>query len=234
MLELYLIRHGQSTWNKTGRIQGQTDVPLSEEGVRQAEALAKRLKDWVFDKVYSSDLKRAKQTADIAFGHAAMILDKRLREIHLGDFQGRTWNEMTDAERDVFSVQFAGPYHHKVPGGESNDDLRDRALAWLAELPREGRVLAFTHGGFIVSVLQSVVGRPEPRHWKSMEGWGFWIENTSLTKLLLEEKFKTISVVSDHSHLETLREEKAKLRSEAQHDDLEVESKKAQEGTKIR
>jgi broad specificity phosphatase PhoE len=234
MLELYLIRHGQSTWNKTGRIQGQTDVPLNEEGVRQAEALAKRLKGWAFDKVYSSDLKRAKQTADIAYPHADMMLDSRLREIHLGNFQGRTWNEMTDEERDTFSVQFAGPYHHKVPGGESNDDLRDRALAWLAELPKEGRVVAFTHGGFIVSVLHTIVGRPEPRHWKNMEGWGFWIENTSLTRLLIEEKFKTISVVSDHSHLEKLKEEKEKLRHEPLHEELEAESEKAKESTKIR
>jgi broad specificity phosphatase PhoE len=209
-------------------------VPLSEEGVRQAEALAKRLEDWAFDKVYSSDLKRARQTADIAYGHADILEDKRLREIHLGDFQGRTWNDLTDEERDVFSVQFAGPYHQKVPGGESNDDLRDRALAWLAELPTEGRVIAFTHGGFIVSVLHTIVGRPEARHWKSMEGWGFWIENTSVTRLLLEEKFKTVSVVGDHSHLEKLQEEKEKLGAEPSPETLAVESEKAKEGTKIR
>jgi 2,3-bisphosphoglycerate-dependent phosphoglycerate mutase len=234
MLELYLIRHGKSTWNQTGRIQGQTDVPLSDEGVRQAEALAKRLKSWKFDRVYSSDLQRAKQTAETVCPKASITFDARLREIHLGDFQGRTWNEMTDEERDVYSVWFAGSYRQKVPGGESNDDLRDRALAWLAELPKEGRVIAFTHGGFIVSALQSIVGRPKPLHWKKMEGWGFWIENTSLTQLLIDEKFKTIHTVGDYSHLETLKAEKEKLRREAQSETLEKESKDAKEGTVVR
>jgi 2,3-bisphosphoglycerate-dependent phosphoglycerate mutase len=234
MLELYLIRHGKSTWNQTGRIQGQTDVPLSDEGVKQAEALAKRLKSWKFDRVYSSDLQRAKQTAETACPKAPITFDARLREIHLGDFQGRTWNEMTDEERDVYSVWFAGSYGQKVPGGESNDDLRDRALAWLAELPKEGRVIAFTHGGFIVSALQSIVGRPKPLHWKKMEGWGFWIENTSLTQLLIDEKFKTIHTVGDYSHLETLKAEKEKLRREAQSETLEKESKDAKEGTVVR
>jgi 2,3-bisphosphoglycerate-dependent phosphoglycerate mutase len=234
MLELYLIRHGRSTWNQTGRIQGHTDVPLSEEGEKQAQALAKRLKHWKFDRVYSSDLQRAKQTAEAVYPSGAITFDTRLREIHLGDFEGRTWDDMTDQERDVFAVQFAGPYHHKVPGGESNDDLRDRALAWLAELPKEGRVVAFTHGGFIVSILHSIVGRPEPRHWKVMEGWGFWIENTSITQLLIDKKFKTIHTVGDFSHLETLKEEKEKLQHKAKAETLEKETKDAKEGTIIR
>jgi 2,3-bisphosphoglycerate-dependent phosphoglycerate mutase len=234
MLELYLIRHGKSTWNQTGRIQGQTDVPLSNEGVQQAQALAKRLKSWKFDRVYSSDLQRAKQTAEFVYPKREIMFDARLREIHLGEFEGRTWNEMTDEERDIFSVQFAGPYDQRVPGGESNDDLRHRALAWLAELPKEGRVIAFTHGGFIVSMLQSVVGRPKPRYWKKMEGWGFWIENTSLTQLLIDESFKTIHTVGDYSHLETLKAEKEKLRHEAQSEALEKESKDAKEGTIVR
>ncbi len=234
MLELYLIRHGKSTWNQTGRIQGQTDIPLSDEGVKQAEALAKRLKSWKFDRVYSSDLQRAKQTAEFVYPKLEIILDARLREIHLGKFEGRTWNDMTDEERDIFSVQFAGPYDQKVPGGESNDNLRQRALAWLADLPREGRVIAFTHGGFIVSMLQSIVGRPKPRYWKEMEGWGFWIENTSLTQLLIDEKFKTIHTVGDYSHLETLKAEKEKLHHEAHSETLEKESKEAKEGTIVR
>jgi broad specificity phosphatase PhoE len=234
MLELYLIRHGKSTWNQTGRIQGHTDVPLSDEGVQQAQALAKRLKHWKFDRVYSSDLQRAKQTAEAVCPKGNIIFDTRLREINLGHFEGRTWADMSDEERDVFSVQFAGPYHHKVPGGESNDDLRDRALAWLADLPKEGRVVAFTHGGFIVSMLHSIVGRPKPRHWKVMEGWGFWIENTSLTQLLIDEKFKTIHTVGDFSHLETLKAEKEKLRLKAKSETLEKESKDAKEGTIIR
>jgi broad specificity phosphatase PhoE len=234
MLELYLIRHGKSTWNETGRIQGQTDVPLSEEGIRQAEALAKRLKHWSCDTVYSSDLKRAMQTAEIALPNHEIISDERLREIHLGDFQGRTWHDMTDIERDIFSVQYAGPYHHKVPGGESNDDLRDRAVSWLAALPTEGRVIAYSHGGFISSALYTIVGRPEVKHWNEPGGWGFYLRNTSITKLLLAPDFKTIESVGDVAHLENLKAEKDKLHSEPHSKDLEIEEKEAKEAVKIR
>ncbi len=234
MLELYLIRHGKSTWNETGRIQGQTDVPLSEEGLLQARELHKRLQGWSFDTVYSSDLQRAQQTAEIALPDYTLQLDQRLREIHLGDFQGRTWFEMSDAERDVFSVQYAGPYHQKVPGGESNDDLRDRALAWFADLPKEGRVVAFSHGGFIASALYTVVGRPAVKHWKESGGWGFHLKNTSLTKLLLSPDFKSIECVGDSSHLEVLKVEKETLHSEVRREELVAEEAQAKDAEKIR
>jgi alpha-ribazole phosphatase len=234
MLELYLVRHGKSTWNETGRIQGQTDVPLSSEGLQQAQALHKRIRDWSFDEVYSSDLQRAKQTAEIALPNAALQLDERLREIHLGDFQGRTWHDLTDAERDVFSVQYAGPYHQKVPGGECNDDLQERALSWLSSLPKEGRVIAFSHGGLIASALYTVVGRPAVRHWKEAGGWGFHLKNTSISKLLISPDFRSIECVGDTAHLENLTVEKQKLLSEAHHQELEAEKQAAKDAVKIR
>jgi alpha-ribazole phosphatase len=234
MLELYLIRHGKSTWNETGRVQGQTDVPLSEEGLQQAKALHERIRDWAFDAVYSSDLQRAKQTAEVALPHATLQLDPRLREIHLGDFQGRTWHDMTDAERDIFSVQYAGPYHKKVPGGESNDDLRDRALSWLAGLPKEGRVIAFSHGGLIASVIYTVVGRPEVKHWKEKGGWGFHLKNTSISKLLLSSDFRSIECVGDTAHLEGLKLGEQNLQAEASHEALEAEEQTAKDAVKIR
>jgi broad specificity phosphatase PhoE len=234
MLELYLIRHGKSTWNETGRIQGQTDVPLSEEGLQQAKALHKRIKAWSFDVVYSSDLQRAKQTAETALPDATLQLDQRLREIHLGDFQGRTWHDMTDAERDIFSVQYAGPYHQKVPGGESNDDLRGRVVSWLADLPKEGRVIAFSHGGFIASALYTIVGRPEVKHWKESGGWGFHLKNTSISKLLLSSDFCSLECVGDTAHLEGLKPEKQNLRSEVSHEALEAEEQAAKDAVKIR
>jgi alpha-ribazole phosphatase len=234
MLELYLVRHGKSTWNETGRIQGQTDVPLSEEGLSQARQLYQRIKDWSFDAVYSSDLQRARQTAEIALPNYELQFDQRLREIHLGEFQGRTWFDMTDAERDVFSVQYAGPYHHKVPGGESNDDLQTRVLSWFAALPKEGRVIAFSHGGFIASALYSIVGRPEVKHWKESGGWGFHLRNTSISKLLLSSDFRSIECVGDTAHLENLKIEKQKLQADTQAKDLQQEEKEAKEAVKIR
>lgn len=198
MLELYLIRHGQSTSNQEERIQGQQDVPLSDEGIRQSQRLTRRLRGMHFDAVYCSDLQRAKQTALCAYAESELILDARLREIHLGIFQGRLWQDLNAEERQQLSVFHSGPYNVKVPGGESNDDLQARALSWLSCLPSQGRVIAFTHGGFIRSILQSIIGRP------TTQGWGFRIENTSITELRLSDHYKTIYRVSDVAHLETL------------------------------
>jgi broad specificity phosphatase PhoE len=204
MLELYLIRHGQSTSNLEGRIQGQKDVLLSEKGLRQAQALAKRLESLSFDLIYTSDLQRAKQTALCVYPEERLISDQRLREIHLGIFEGRFWNDLSEQERKEFSVYHAGPYDVKVPQGESSDDLRFRALDWLKDLPLEGRVAAFTHGGLIVSILQSIIGRPSIHYWQDQEGWGFHIENTSITQLNISSGYKTIARVSDAAHLENL------------------------------
>jgi broad specificity phosphatase PhoE len=204
MLELTLIRHGQSTSNKEDRIQGQRDAPLSEEGYRQAKALGMRLRKMSFDRIYSSDLRRASQTALCIYPEDKVILDSRLREIHLGDFEGRLWNDLTDLEREQFSVFRSGPYDVRVPGGESSDDLRARAMAWLASLSNQGCVAAFTHAGFIVSLLQSIIGRPPVKHWQDQDSWGFWIENTSLTTLQIHGEYKTIMRVGDVAHLELL------------------------------
>lgn len=204
MLELYLIRHGQSTSNLEGRIQGQMNVPLSDEGVKQAKRLAQRLEDISFDLVYTSDLQRATQTALYVYPEEKLISDKRLREIHLGVFEGRLWKDLNDIEREVFSRFRTGPYELPVTGGESSDDLQSRALEWLKGLPSQGRVAAFTHGGFIVSILQSITGRPKVRHWQDVEGWGFYIENTSITELKITSGYKTIARIGDAAHLELL------------------------------
>lgn len=197
MLTLHLIRHAESRFNAEGRIQGQTDIPLSDHGRKQAQALGVRLKGQHFDRVYTSDLKRATQTAQLALPEATLIADGRLREIHLGRFQGRCWAELSPDERAALSVYYAGPFDQRVAGGESYDDLERRTVAWCAELPSEGRIVAFSHGGAIRSLLHAVVGRPPVGEY----AWGFHLQNTSITTLLISENTTTIALLGDVSHL---------------------------------
>jgi broad specificity phosphatase PhoE len=205
MLELYLIRHGKSTWNQSGRIQGQADAPLAKEGMKQAELLATRLTNAWFDVIYASDLERALQTAEIAFPDREIKTDRRLREGSMGVFEGRMWEELTEEEQAQLAVWYAGPYEQKVPGGESNDDMKERSLSWLKSLPKVGRVAAVTHGGFIESLLCSIVGRPSPRDWRVASGWGFVLQNTSLSKLRITPDFKAIEYIGDAAHLEAFK-----------------------------
>ncbi|UCH27159.1 MAG: histidine phosphatase family protein [Trueperaceae bacterium] len=200
MLELWLIRHGETDWNREARFQGRSDVPLNEYGLRQAEHLGQRIATTPFDKVVSSDLQRTAATARVALPAAEVVLEPRLREIDMGEFEGRYLHEITSAEWAQIKVWHSGPFDQKVPGGESGDDLRYRLVDWLGDLPTAGRVAAFSHGGTISGLLQSITGRPYDTGRPG--AWSFRLANTSITKLLIENGHTIISVVNDHAHLE--------------------------------
>jgi len=93
-LSVTLIRHGETEWNAAGRIQGQADVPLSDNGRRQALLLRERLAGAGFDHLYASDLVRSEETARLVFPGVALRLDRRLQEQHVGEFDGLTWQEL--------------------------------------------------------------------------------------------------------------------------------------------
>ena len=182
------IRHGQSTWNAEGKWQGHTDVPLSELGREQATALGRRLDPQRFDAVYSSDLTRSRQTCELALPKANMLLDKRLREINFGVYEGKS--------RDTLTTWWVEPYLEKLQGGESMTCLNTRVSEFLAELPAECEVAIFTHGGVIRNALWQVVGVP-------VQGaWSVQIENTSVTVLEYTSERTLVHRVNDSAHLE--------------------------------
>jgi probable phosphoglycerate mutase len=141
-LELWLVRHGETTRSRDGRLAGWADVRLTGKGREEAEAVRSVLAGECFDGVWSSDLTRARTTARLAWGRATP--DRRLREIHFGDLEGRPWRDLATALRGAL-MRFDG---FVAPGGESLADLRSRVLDFLAGLPG-GRHLLFTHGGVI-------------------------------------------------------------------------------------
>jgi probable phosphoglycerate mutase len=141
-LEIWLVRHGETTYSRDGILAGWTDIPLTDNGIAQAEALRPLLAETGFDGVWSSDLQRAVQSALAAWG--APVADPRLREINFGDLEGRNWETLDPAYKQAISA-FDG---WAAPGGESLDEVRARVTGFLAELP-PGRYLLFTHGGVI-------------------------------------------------------------------------------------
>jgi probable phosphoglycerate mutase len=141
-LELWLVRHGESLANTGGRLSGWSDVPLSARGEAQARALGPLLEGREFDGIWSSDLRRAVVTAQLAFGEPR--IDRRLREMDFGELEGKRWDEIGAAERDAI-LEFVD---YEAPGGESIASLRDRVLEFVEALP-DGRHLIFSHGGAI-------------------------------------------------------------------------------------
>jgi probable phosphoglycerate mutase len=141
-LELWLVRHGETTSSRDGILAGWDDVPLTEKGVAQAEAVRPVLDGSSFTGVWSSDLERAVQSALLAWG--APVADPRLREINFGELEGASWATL-DASYKKALVAFDG---FQPPGGETLEDLRERVTGFLSELA-PGRHLLFTHGGVI-------------------------------------------------------------------------------------
>lgn len=151
---LCLIRHGETAWNAEGRVQGQTDIPLSPVGRRQALAAAALLADHDFSAVYSSDLSRVRQTAEPAAQKLALPLqlDPELRERHYGIFETLLYTEAKER-----FPQFYARFHEKDPDfdfetGESLRTFYDRSLravTRIAERHAGEQVLVFTHGGVL-------------------------------------------------------------------------------------
>ncbi|MBN1438573.1 MAG: histidine phosphatase family protein [Anaerolineales bacterium] len=161
---VYLIRHGETEWNVTGRWQGHFDVPLSAAGRAQAARLARRLTEEGvrFDALYSSDLKRAWETA-AAIGGAlglAPAAAPALREIDLGRWSGKTRAEIAEAYPDEWR-QLESNVDFPRGGGETFAGFLRRVLGWMesaAEKHPGATVCAVTHGGCIRAVLLHALG----------------------------------------------------------------------------
>ncbi len=194
-LELWLFRHGETPWNREGRAQGQSDPPLSELGVRQAELIGRRLSGVDFDEVYASDLARTRYTARLALPAAEIRLEQRLREIHFGSWEGKVWSELEGEDREALGAWFKEPYRRRAPDGESYEDLLARVSGWLKTLPASGRVAAFTHGGTIRCALYHFTGLPQGASWR------FQVDTGSLTKLVIGDQGAILSAINDTAHL---------------------------------
>ena len=161
MTTLLLVRHGETDWNAEGRLQGQTDRPLSDYGRRQAQQLAAELDGEELEAIYSSDLARARETAEIVGRKLGLptVLDPGLREKDWG-----TWEGLTAVERD--RVEFVGE------STEAHEERILRALRRISEgHPDGGSVLVVTHGGSMRRVQTAALGMALP----VVENCGRWL-----------------------------------------------------------
>ncbi|MGE0785380.1 MAG: histidine phosphatase family protein [Sandaracinaceae bacterium] len=205
-MRLTLIRHGESTWNASGRWQGHADVPLSPRGQLQARALAGRLFGVPFDRRLTSDLPRAAATA-AALGEACAI-EPRFRELDLGGWSGLTHAEVAARFPDELrSLQRGLPV--RIGGGESIEEFESRIDAVLDELAaaEAGReVLAVTHGG----VVRSVIGRALDARGRTSPVVG--AANTSITIVRCEGGRVAIEVFNDDQHLDPTERQRGTMR----------------------
>lgn len=156
-MTVWLIRHGRTEWNDTGRYQGQTDLPLSNEGAAELACAP-----FSPETVYVTPLKRTQETAKILFPDARQIVVDDLREMDFGAFEGRTYIEMeNDADyREWVEDNCRG----RCPGGESRDEFAARICAAFEKLmdESEGDVVIVAHGGTQMSVMERFAVPHEP------------------------------------------------------------------------
>lgn len=206
--ELWVVRHGESTWNASGLYQGQSDVPLSPMGVLQASYLAERLTGQSFAAVYTSDLNRARHTAEIVAerlsGQPAVQTDTGLREIDVGQLSGMSLSQISSQYPDYLKSLQADPWATCRPGGESMADLYSRAAQTMMNYVSRhmgGRVLVFTHGGVVRVAVGLALGGVPQNAWARLS-----VANTSVTRVLLSTQGGTLLGFNDAAHLEELQE----------------------------
>ena len=163
---IYLIRHGETDWNTKRLLQGATDIPLNQNGIEVAQLTAEGLREVAFDVIFTSPLKRARETAEIIRGERKIpiIPDERLREISFGPYEGLCcqkdgWN-IPDPD---FGNFFMNPGEYVPPeGGESIRHLCERTTEFLQELIhhpdyQDKTILLSGHGAVVKGLLSSVI-----------------------------------------------------------------------------
>ncbi|HBI0364233.1 TPA: 2,3-diphosphoglycerate-dependent phosphoglycerate mutase GpmB [Salmonella enterica subsp. enterica serovar Dublin] len=176
MLQVYLVRHGETQWNAERRIQGQSDSPLTAKGEQQAMQVGERARSLGITHIISSDLGRTKRTAEIIAQACGcdITFDSRLRELDMGVLEKRQIDSLTEEEEGWRRQLVNGTQDGRIPGGESMQDgripggesmqeLSDRvhaALASCLELPQGSRPLLVSHGIALGCLVSTILGLP--------------------------------------------------------------------------
>ena len=169
MTRLILIRHGETDYASQGRYCGFSDPSLNRKGIQQSESLAIRLKEAGVDKVYSSDLKRAYESAKIIFRGNSIEEIADFREMNFGLFEGLKYEEIIKAYPKLYREWIDNPVRVKIPGGESLVELEKRVKERLSFIfsQDEGKTIALvSHGGPIRVILCQVLKLGLESFWK--------------------------------------------------------------------
>jgi alpha-ribazole phosphatase len=191
---LLLIRHAEPEAEARGRCYGTLDIGVSDEGLRQADRLARALAEVGLAAIYTSPRRRALQTAS-ALGRVhglAPVVDERLCEIDFGDFEGRTYAEIEREHPDLFRRWMETPTEIEFPNGESYERLQARALLALSSIldhHRRDTVAVVTHGGIARAILADCLSIPNAGLFRIDQSYGAisivdWIAGVPIVRLI--------------------------------------------------
>lgn len=210
MTSIYLVRHGQTAWNKEEIFRGRTDVPLDETGLKQAELVGQYFKGMEIQAIYSSSLSRAWQTAQkVAQFHDLKVQPLQgIIDMSFGNWEGRPHQEIRENDSKTYRQWVETPHLVRLPGGEGLDDVRVRAMAAVEELIRNhpGKTLILvTHRVVNKVLICGILGLDNSHFWQITQ-------DTTAINLIQHRNGKYIlSLMNETCHLKVLKEQRQKV-----------------------
>lgn len=195
-MEIVFVRHGRTKLNKEGCYIGATDEELSMEGIEEIQSVKKMLYPVEFDGIYSSPLKRARQSAEIIGRN--FIIDERLREINFGIFDGIDNMEVQSKYPLEYKRWTEDYINYKIPGGESFSELFDRVERFVREVSeKHKKVLVLTHGGVIRCAMSMAFGSKE--HF-----YKFQVNHGTVNILSIDNGYRHIKLLNAYCDLKEI------------------------------
>jgi len=210
MTSVYLIRHGQTAWNKEEIFRGRADIPLNEIGFREAELVGEYLKGMEIHAIYSSPLSRARETAR----RIAQFFNLKVQplvgivDMHFGRWEGRPLKEVQTYDREIYLQWREKPHLVRIPDSESLDEVRVRAMAAL------GEVIQYHQGKNLVLVSHRVINKVIICGILGIDNSHFWQigQDTGAINLIQFQEGKyVLSLLNETCHLKSLKEGRIKL-----------------------
>jgi len=165
-VKFFVVRHGETEWNKLGRFQGHTDISLNDRGLSQARETAVASEDWGYTAIYSSPLVRTVQVAEEIAKVTPMLVSQEpgLKELSLGDLEGVTGEEMRNDWPALFAAWRTEPEKMSMPNGESLGELRDRTWQVILDIEQkhssDDSIVVISHNFAIRSIVNELLGMP--------------------------------------------------------------------------
>lgn len=201
-MRLFMVRHGETKWNREGRFQGQMDIPLNETGLAQADRAAERFRGFPLEAVFVSPLSRARVTGEKIFAAAKcgqLVSDPGFMEINHGAWEGLAFEEVSVRYGALLERWRTSPDGVKMPGpgGESLEDVQHRAVAALKRtaLNYHGDTLLATHDAVLKTLICYFLGVPLSHYWRLK------IPNCSVSYVEFLNGTPQVGLLSDVSHL---------------------------------
>jgi len=207
---IYLVRHGQTAWNREEIFRGRTDVPLDETGLKQAELAGEYLKEVEIDAIYSSPLSRALETAEkIARFHNLKVQPlEGIIDMSFGNWEGHAHQEIKKNDSETYRRWREKPHLVKLPGGESLDDVRVRSMAALEEVirkhPEKAPVLV-SHRVVNKVLICGILGLDNSHFWQISQ------DPTAINLIHYRNGKYILSLMNETCHLKPLKEERVKI-----------------------